>query len=89
MTIEAPGAIVSIAVDCKGLDAKYVAPWGTADNGTSVIRTDSLFSEVTILDMLNSSGQSIFDIYYQLNLFDVLAIFIQVFLLFGQYKFFH
>ena len=34
-------------------------------SGTEITKTDSLFSEVTILDMLNSSGQSIFDIYYQ------------------------
>lgn len=33
--------------------------------GAEVTKTDALFSEVTILDMLNSSGQSIFDIYYQ------------------------
>lgn len=38
---------------------------GTNVNGTEVTKTDLLFSEVTILDMLNSSGQSIFDIYYQ------------------------
>lgn len=34
------------------------------DNGTTVKKTSPLFSEVTILDMLNSAGQSIFDIYY-------------------------
>lgn len=34
-------------------------------DGIEVTKTDSLFSEVTILDMLNSSGNSIFDIYYQ------------------------
>lgn len=40
---------------------------GTGGNaeGTNLTRTDLLFSEVTILDMLNASGQSIFDIYYQ------------------------
>ena len=32
--------------------------------GVEVTRTELLFSEVTILDMLNSSGNSIFDIYY-------------------------
>lgn len=37
----------------------------TAGDGVEVTKTDSLFSEVTILDMLNSSGNSIFDIYYQ------------------------
>lgn len=38
---------------------------GSASDGVDVTKTDSLFSEVTILDMLNSSGSSIFDIYYQ------------------------
>lgn len=38
---------------------------GSASDGIDVTKTDSLFSEVTILDMLNSSGSSIFDIYYQ------------------------
>jgi hypothetical protein len=33
--------------------------------GVSVTKTDMLFSEVTILDMLNGSGNSIFDIYYE------------------------
>lgn len=36
-----------------------------SSDGVEVTKTDSLFSEVTILDMLNSSGNSIFDIYYQ------------------------
>lgn len=36
-----------------------------ASEGVEITKTDSLFSEVTILDMLNSSGNSIFDIYYQ------------------------
>lgn len=39
---------------------------GTASSdGVEITKTDSLFSEVTILDMLNASGNSIFDIYYQ------------------------
>lgn len=38
---------------------------GGTGEGTEVTKTDLLFSEVTILDMLNSSGQSIFDIYYE------------------------
>ena len=33
-------------------------------NGVEVQRTEPLFSEVTILDMLNGGGASIFDIYY-------------------------
>ena len=36
-----------------------------SSDGVEITKTDSLFSEVTILDMLNSSGNSIFDIYYQ------------------------
>lgn len=38
---------------------------GASSDGVEITKTDSLFSEVTILDMLNSSGNSIFDIYYQ------------------------
>lgn len=38
---------------------------GGTGEGTEITKTDLLFSEVTILDMLNSSGQSIFDIYYE------------------------
>lgn len=34
------------------------------DVGVTLERTDMLFSEVTILDMLNAAGNSIFDIYY-------------------------
>ena len=37
---------------------------GTGTVGVEVAKTDMLFSEVSILDMLNSSGSSIFDIYY-------------------------
>ena len=37
----------------------------TAEDPVNVTRTDMLFSEVTILDMLNGSGSSIFDIYYK------------------------
>ena len=40
---------------------------GTKESLTApkeVTRTDMLFSELTILDMLNGAGQSIFDIYY-------------------------
>lgn len=38
---------------------------GTTQSGpTEITRTDLLFSEVTILDMLNGEGQSVFDIYY-------------------------
>lgn len=36
-----------------------------SSNGVEITKNDMLFSEVTILDMLNSSGNSIFDIYYQ------------------------
>lgn len=37
----------------------------SSSDGVEITKTDSLFSEVTILDMLNASGNSIFDIYYQ------------------------
>lgn len=40
VTIQAPGEIISISIDCKGLDAKYVTPWGTADNGIVTITLD-------------------------------------------------
>ena len=33
-------------------------------DGIEATKTEMLFSEVTILDMLNSAGNSIFDIYY-------------------------
>lgn len=33
--------------------------------GTTVTKSELLFSEVTILDMLNGAGNSIFDIYYE------------------------
>ena len=36
-----------------------------SSDGVEITKTDSLFSEVTILDMLNASGNSVFDIYYQ------------------------
>lgn len=45
---------------------KLNASGGNASSdGVEITKTDSLFSEVTILDMLNASGNSIFDIYYQ------------------------
>ena len=37
---------------------------GGQSDGVEVTKNEMLFSEVTILDMLNSSGQSVFDIYY-------------------------
>ena len=40
VTIQAPGEIISISIDCKGLEAKYVTPWGTADNGIVTITLD-------------------------------------------------
>ena len=48
VTIEAPGPIVSIAVDCKGLDAKYVTPWGTAENGIVTIKCDGTSNTYSI-----------------------------------------
>lgn len=49
-------------------ETEYLLSKDNVEGGTGsveVTRTDLLFSEVTILDMLNSSGQSIFDIYYE------------------------
>lgn len=46
---------------------KYQVESGTS-NGTSGVeqtKTELMFSEVQILDMLNGNGQSIFDIYYE------------------------
>lgn len=40
VTIEAPGAIVSISINVSGLDSKYVTPWGTANNGIVTISLD-------------------------------------------------
>ena len=40
VTIEAPGEIVSISIDCKGLESKYVTPWGTAVDGIVTITLD-------------------------------------------------
>lgn len=37
-----------------------------ADIDSSVTVTETIFSEVTILDMLNGNGESIFDLYYEL-----------------------
>lgn len=45
------------------LNAESMTSGGT--DGTEITKTDLLFSEVTILDMLNADGQSIFDIYYE------------------------
>lgn len=42
-----------------------VAAVNTQGVGTQVTKSELLFSEVTILDMLNSAGNSIFDIYYE------------------------
>ena len=49
-------------------ETEYLLSKDNVEGGSGsveVTRTDLLFSEVTILDMLNSSGQSIFDIYYE------------------------
>ena len=37
---------------------------GNSTEGVSVKTTEMLFNEVSVLDMLNSDGNSIFDIYY-------------------------
>ncbi len=48
VTIQAPGEIISISIDCKGLDAKYVTPWGTADNGIVTITLDGTSDTYTL-----------------------------------------
>lgn len=45
-------------------EAYKVAGGEGYEDGIEVTQTSMLFSEVTILDMLNSAGNSIFDIYY-------------------------
>lgn len=42
----------------------YMLNDGSKSEGLEMLTTEMLFSEVTILDMLNSAGNSIFDIYY-------------------------
>lgn len=42
----------------------YKLSGDTSGDGVKVQKTEMLFSEVTILDMLNAEGNSIFDIYY-------------------------
>lgn len=45
---------------------KYQVESGTSTNsGVEQTKTELMFSEVQILDMLNGNGQSIFDIYYE------------------------
>ena len=48
VTIEAPGAILSITVDCSGLDAKYTTAWGTVENGIVTISCDGTSNTYTI-----------------------------------------
>ncbi len=43
----------------------YVLSGGSSTEGAEETKIEPLFSEVTILDMLNSDGSSIFDIYYE------------------------
>lgn len=51
VTIQAPGEIISISIDCKGLDAKYVTPWGTADNGIVTITLDGTSDTYTLSNL--------------------------------------
>ena len=47
--IEAPGKIHSISVNCEGLDAKYVSPWGgTVVDGIVTISLDGTSESYTI-----------------------------------------
>ncbi len=50
--IEASGKIVSISVDCNGLDEKYVSPWGgTVENGVVTISLDGTSESYTIASL--------------------------------------
>lgn len=40
VTIEAPGAILSISINVSGVESKYTSAWGTADNGIVTITLD-------------------------------------------------
>ncbi|MBO7242923.1 MAG: starch-binding protein [Alistipes sp.] len=40
VTIEAPGAILSITINVSGVESKYTSAWGTADNGIVTITLD-------------------------------------------------
>lgn len=45
--IEAPGKILSIVIDCSGLDAKYIDPWGTNKNKIVTITLDGTSNSYT------------------------------------------
>ena len=47
VTIEAPGKILSIVIDCSGLDAKYIDPWGTNKNKIVTITLDGTSNSYT------------------------------------------
>ncbi len=50
--IEAPGKIISISVDCSGLEAKYVNPWGgTLENGVVTISLDGTSNSYTMTSL--------------------------------------
>ena len=51
VTIEAPGEIVSISIDCKGLESKYVTPWGTAEDGIVTITLDGTSKTYSISEL--------------------------------------
>lgn len=46
-------------------EEEYMLTGETGEEGVDVEVVEPLFSEVQVLDMLNSSGESIFDIYYE------------------------
>lgn len=45
--IEAPGKILSIVIDCSGLDTKYIDPWGTNKNKIVTITLDGTSNSYT------------------------------------------
>ena len=48
MTVEAPGPILSIAVNVSSIESKYVTHWGTAENGIVTIKLDGTSKTYTV-----------------------------------------
>ena len=63
--IEASGKIVSISVDCNGLDEKYVNPWGgTVENGVVTISLDGTSESYTIASLSAQARAYSITVYY-------------------------
>lgn len=61
-----PGDKINVRVSYAATptDLPSTENYSTSGSGDKVTVTEKLFNEVEVLDMLNSSGESIFDIYY-------------------------